>query len=127
MGKVVQGTLECPYHGWRMQGSGQVIHVPALPAFKPPAEHRACAYAARIAYGLIWVALTAHSELPADAAPPVFAAEDDDHLRKLNTGPYEVMTSAPRIVENFLIYRILALCTMAGSARANRPSSSLIR
>jgi phenylpropionate dioxygenase-like ring-hydroxylating dioxygenase large terminal subunit len=33
---------------------------------------------------------------------PLFAAEDDARLRKLNCGPYDVATSAPRIVENFL-------------------------
>ena len=31
-----------------------------------------------------------------------FEAEAGDRLRKLNCGPYDVATSAPRIVENFL-------------------------
>jgi phenylpropionate dioxygenase-like ring-hydroxylating dioxygenase large terminal subunit len=33
---------------------------------------------------------------------PAFAAEHDARLRKTNCGPYEVATSAPRVVENFL-------------------------
>jgi phenylpropionate dioxygenase-like ring-hydroxylating dioxygenase large terminal subunit len=33
---------------------------------------------------------------------PPFDAEADGRLRKLNCGPYDVATSAPRIVENFL-------------------------
>ena len=33
---------------------------------------------------------------------PAFHAEADLQLRKLNCGPYDVATSAPRIVENFL-------------------------
>jgi phenylpropionate dioxygenase-like ring-hydroxylating dioxygenase large terminal subunit len=42
---------------------------------------------------------TAH----APARPlPQFEAEADARLRKLNCGPYDVATSAPRIVENFL-------------------------
>jgi len=42
---------------------------------------------------------TAH----APARPlPRFEAEVDARLRKLNCGPYDVATSAPRIVENFL-------------------------
>ena len=42
---------------------------------------------------------TAH----APARPlPQFEAEADDRLRKLHCGPYDVATSAPRIVENFL-------------------------
>ena len=42
---------------------------------------------------------TAH----APARPlPQFEAEADDRLRKLHCGPYDVATSAPRVVENFL-------------------------
>jgi phenylpropionate dioxygenase-like ring-hydroxylating dioxygenase large terminal subunit len=44
---------------------------------------------------------------PVDVASPAFAlptfeAEADTRLRKINCGPYDVATSAPRIVENFL-------------------------
>ncbi|MFT3804657.1 MAG: aromatic ring-hydroxylating dioxygenase subunit alpha [Burkholderiaceae bacterium] len=102
MGRVVDGTIECPYHGWRMRGDGRCVRVPAVPAFEPPAHHRACAYEAREAYGLVWVALTEPSALDADARVPPFAAESDDRLRKVTSGPYDVTTSAPRIVENFL-------------------------
>jgi phenylpropionate dioxygenase-like ring-hydroxylating dioxygenase large terminal subunit len=49
-------------------------------------------------YGMVWVRLAADGE----AAPPAFAAEDEPRLRKANCGPYDVATSAPRIVENFL-------------------------
>jgi len=91
-------TLECPYHGWRFDAAGQCRQVPALPQFTPPAGHRAHTHAAREAYGLVWVRLDGEDagELPA------FAAEADARLRKLDCGPYEVETSAPRLVENFL-------------------------
>ena len=102
MGRVDGDLLECPYHGWRFDASGRCVAVPALPQFVPPAGHRACTYSARTAYGLIWVALQA--DVPEDAPDllPAFAAEADPDLRKLNCGPYDVATSAPRIVENFL-------------------------
>lgn len=29
-GKVKKGCLECPYHGWRYDGAGQLVEVPAL-------------------------------------------------------------------------------------------------
>jgi len=47
--------------------------------------------------GLVWVQMAA-----GDAVPPAFEAEGDARLRKLHCGPYDVATSAPRIVENFL-------------------------
>lgn len=90
-------VLECPYHGWRFAAGGRSVHVPALPNFVPPATHRAIVHAAREAYGLVWVRLEGES-----SAFPAFAAEHDTRLRKLNCGPYEVETSAPRLVENFL-------------------------
>jgi phenylpropionate dioxygenase-like ring-hydroxylating dioxygenase large terminal subunit len=92
------GQLECPYHGWRFAGSGQVVAVPALPGFTPPPTHRATVFDCTERYGLVWVRLAVDGE----AAPPVFAAEDEPRLRKVNCGPYDVASSAPRIVENFL-------------------------
>lgn len=97
LGRIEDGRLECPYHGWQFGPGGQCLHVPALPAFTPPATHCVQAFEAREAHGLVWVRLQAGApELPA------FAAEADVRLRKLNCGPYTVEASAPRIVENFL-------------------------
>ncbi|NJM42784.1 MAG: aromatic ring-hydroxylating dioxygenase subunit alpha [Brachymonas sp.] len=97
LGRVVEDRVECGYHGWQFATDGRCRFVPALPAFSPPASHCAQVYEAREAYGLIWVRLgQSASEIP------VFAAESDARLRKVNCGPYLVQTSAPRLVENFL-------------------------
>lgn len=100
LGRICNGHLECPYHGWQFDAQGQCAHVPALPQFVPPATHRARTHAAREQYGLVWVCLDAGAAQ--DTAPPTFAAEADVQLRKVNCGPYDVATSAPRIIENFL-------------------------
>lgn len=97
LGRVVQGQLECPYHGWQFAGGGACTRVPALPHFVPPSSHCAATFQVREDYGLVWVRL-----VPGEAELPVFEAESDPHLRKVNCGPYDVATSAPRIVENFL-------------------------
>lgn len=97
LGRVEAGHLECPYHGWQFAGSGQCVHVPALPSFTPPATHRVQAFQAQEACGLLWVRLAA-----GEGDLPFFAAEADARLRKLHCGPYHVEASAPRIVENFL-------------------------
>ena len=108
MGCVRGGQLECPYHGWRFDRVGQVVRVPALPGFVPPSSHHATVFDTVERYGLVWVRLSSGGETapPAFAAsmaePPAFAAEGEPRLRKLNCGPYDVATSAPRIVENFL-------------------------
>lgn len=100
LGCVRGGELECPYHGWRFEGDGRVVAIPALPGFEPPQAHRVAAHAVQEHCGLLWVRLDA---APAeDRGPPVFAAEQDQRLRKVTCGPYDVATSAPRIIENFL-------------------------
>jgi phenylpropionate dioxygenase-like ring-hydroxylating dioxygenase large terminal subunit len=90
-------TLECAYHGWQFDGAGHCALVPALPAFTPPPAHCAKTFAACEAYGLVWVQLDA-----AQTMLPAFAADTDAQLRKIACGPYDVATSAPRVVENFL-------------------------
>lgn len=97
LGRVCDGLLECPYHGWRFEADGPCRHVPALPDFVPAAGQRLKTVGVHEAHGLVWVRLDGKGgELPA------LAAEDDTRLRKLNCGPYDVASSAPRIVENFL-------------------------
>ncbi|NMM76879.1 (2Fe-2S)-binding protein [Rhodococcus sp. SRB_17] len=97
LGRVHDGKLECPYHGWQFAASGQCVHVPALPTFTPSAAHCAHRFEACEAQGLVWVRLEAGT-----AGLPAFEAESDARLRKLNCGPYDVAASAPRIIENFL-------------------------
>lgn len=106
--------LECPYHGWQFAGDAaalqagascaRCVHVPAAPEFVPPAGHSATAFEAREASGLVWVRLAP----PSDAVPeglrdlPRFEPWVNGAWRQLLCGPYEVETSAPRLVENFL-------------------------
>ena len=100
LGRIENGRLECAYHGWQFSPTGQCEHIPALPDFAPPAGQKACAYSTQEAYGLLWVQM---EKSPNEhTALPLFEAEHDERLRKVNCGPYTVNASAPRIVENFL-------------------------
>lgn len=108
LGRVLIGLhgtrLECPYHGWQFGSEGRCQHVPAAPDFVPPASHCAAVFEAREHHGLVWVRLQPPSQVPAPALadPPVFAPGDDPAWRTVVCGPYELNTSAPRLVENFL-------------------------
>ncbi len=97
LGRVCQGQLQCPYHGWIFNGQGACTHVPAMPDFQPGQAQQARPLSVREAYGLLWVCLSSDGH----ELPP-FHAEAQSGLRKLTAGPYVVNTSAPRIVENFL-------------------------
>ena len=105
LGQVCEGALQCPYHGWTFEGTGQCVRVPAMPAFTPSAAQQARAVAVQEAYGLVWLCLQTEvgsAMTTTEQVLPPFAAESNPGLRKVNAGPYEVATSAPRIVENFL-------------------------
>jgi phenylpropionate dioxygenase-like ring-hydroxylating dioxygenase large terminal subunit len=107
--------LECPYHGWQFAGDasarqasagcGRCVHVPAAPTFEPPVTHAATVFEAVERHGLVWVRLAAAGRAPLPPAlsePPVFEPWSDPLWRPVLCGPYEVQTSAPRLVENFL-------------------------
>jgi phenylpropionate dioxygenase-like ring-hydroxylating dioxygenase large terminal subunit len=98
LGRVHDSVLECPYHGWRFAPDGRCVAVPAVPAFQPPAAHAASVWRVRHMHGLLWVGgLAAPGDEP--FAPP---ALDDLPRKRVLCGPFDVATSAPRVVENFL-------------------------
>ncbi len=56
-GRVVDGHLECPYHGWRFDGDGRCALVPALGPDATLARSTAMAPpAVREQHGLVWIA-----------------------------------------------------------------------
>jgi phenylpropionate dioxygenase-like ring-hydroxylating dioxygenase large terminal subunit len=103
IGRVEGGHLACAYHGWRFASDARCVRVPALPGFVPPASAAASAFAVTERYGLVWVCVgsAAHDDPPACEVPP-FPEAEDRRLRKVVCGPYDVASSGPRIVENFL-------------------------
>ena len=111
--------LECPYHGWQFAGDGaaahghhgtpvavgRCVHVPAAPAFESPERHAVPVFEAQERHGLVWVRLERPDLTqvpPSLAQPPAFSPWSDPLWRQVIAGPYEVATSAPRLVENFL-------------------------
>ena len=95
LGRLVQGRLQCPYHGWQFDSSGVCALVPATPGFTPPVSSAVECFGVRQAHGLLWCNLSgqASQALPdLSSLPP----------RRLVYGPFDVATSAPRAVENFL-------------------------
>ena len=97
IGRIDGGEVICAYHGWHFAHTGQCTSIPALPGLKPPASACAKSYAAQEHYGLVWVC----AGTPDQAVLP-FPEYADTRLRKVICGPFDVATSGPRIVENFL-------------------------
>jgi phenylpropionate dioxygenase-like ring-hydroxylating dioxygenase large terminal subunit len=67
-GRVVEGCIECPFHGFRFTGTGACAHIPAMPGKKPTGAMNLASLHAREAHGLIW-AWTGSSPPPEDPIP----------------------------------------------------------
>ena len=97
LGRVASAGLMCPYHGWTYDESGQCVHIPSRPTQGPPLKACATTYRVTERYGLVWVSLGEPEE-----DVPLFAEWDDQSYRHVLGGPYRIVASAPRIIENFL-------------------------
>ncbi len=55
-GRIIQGRLECPFHGFLYDGTGRVLRIPANGInAKVPETMRVKSYATHEDYGLVWI------------------------------------------------------------------------
>lgn len=72
-GKIVDGTLQCPYHGWRFARGGACVAVPGLVGEATHKGREATGYPTVERDGLVWVWCEPDVEpdhQPMDLAPP---------------------------------------------------------
>ena len=63
------GTVQCPYHGWRFNRDGVCTRIPSIgKTTKPPPRARVDAYPVEERYGILFAFL---GDLPADQRPPI--------------------------------------------------------
>jgi len=69
---LAEGSVECPYHGWRFQRDGVCSKIPSLAGHEDlEAEKiRVRSYPVREQDGLIWVYMAARPGTPAQSEPP---------------------------------------------------------
>lgn len=97
-GRVVDGAIECPYHGWRFVAGGACVHIPALGAHAPARSAAAQAPAGvQERYGLVWLAPE-----PPLAPLMAFPEWDDPAFRSGAIVPLRTRASAAQLVDNFL-------------------------
>jgi len=98
VGWVCGETLQCAYHGWRWDGSGRCVEIPAMPGVPIPSRARIDAYEVQEAYGLVWARLEAGwpTRLPPNPA------RDEPAMHVAVGTPYVWPTSCERRVENFV-------------------------
>jgi phenylpropionate dioxygenase-like ring-hydroxylating dioxygenase large terminal subunit len=73
-GKVIDGCVACPYHGWRYAGDGRCTLVPSLESgVKPPARAKVDSYPVQEKYGIVFAFL---GDLPEEERPPLYEIEE---------------------------------------------------
>jgi phenylpropionate dioxygenase-like ring-hydroxylating dioxygenase large terminal subunit len=96
-GRVRDGCIQCPYHGWTYDVSGECVRIPAHPAQKPPGRAHTNVRPVRVAYDLVWTCLGE----PSGDIPP-YPEWGDPTYRSIPSGPYAFKALGPRVIENFL-------------------------
>ncbi|WP_419919229.1 Rieske 2Fe-2S domain-containing protein [Candidatus Poriferisocius sp.] len=97
-GRMVDGCLECPYHGWRFGPGGRCERVPSSPPGTPvpPKAHLATVEVTE-RYGLVWLC----PGRPWGPIPQI-PQETDPEFRRLNTPFQQWAVSATRVTDNFM-------------------------
>jgi phenylpropionate dioxygenase-like ring-hydroxylating dioxygenase large terminal subunit len=72
-GRILDGAVECPYHGWRFKPDGVCSLIPSLVGGETidPKNIRVRAYPTRDQDGLIWVYMASKDETPRSEPPRV--------------------------------------------------------
>ena len=81
-GRIDQGRLRCPYHGWSFDVDGRLARVPGLDGEPPPVAVRALPTAVRLGLVFVWLGASRGDEAGPAAGADEPAAEGPDG------GPY---------------------------------------
>jgi phenylpropionate dioxygenase-like ring-hydroxylating dioxygenase large terminal subunit len=97
-GKVTEGCVVCPYHGWSFGAAGKCVTVPSSGVGRPvpPKAHLTTVHVDE-KYGLVWLC-------PGEPVGTIFAChyEDDPSFRRINSGVDVWQTNALRMSDNFM-------------------------
>lgn len=97
-GRVHNGCIECPYHGWRYSGDGKCAEIPAHPDAHIPKRVRVDSYPVEERYGWIWTFL---GDVPESERPPIpDFPEYGDPGRRAISGTFTWNANYGRVVEN---------------------------
>lgn len=96
-GRIVQGRLMCPYHGFQYDGQGKCRYIPSQPKDhqRIPARLALTPFHTAVRYGLVWVAM----EEPVQPIPE-FPEWDDESFHHFIGFDRTWKASAARFIEN---------------------------
>lgn len=124
-GKIIDGCIQCAYHGWEFNGQGACVVVPQLSDRQNiPASYKVDSFKCAERYGYVWVCLDDDPLLPIPFIP-----EAEDLNNRLIPQCYEVwQCSGLRVMENSFDNAHFSFVHSAsfGSIEQPKPASSEI-
>ena len=101
MGKIVEGSVQCPYHGWRYDGEGRCAHIPTLAKdARIPSRARVDSYPVAERYGVVFAYL---GDLPEQDRPPIMDLKQwGQEGWSVTSLVYDWHASFERVIENGL-------------------------
>lgn len=97
-GRVRNGEVECPYHGWRFAADGHCVAVPGMELEKT-GKPLVQAFSCQLAHGLVWVCLAPDADTPAPTAPAV--TDDVDYFFMTDTVNCTIQQAAENFLDGF--------------------------
>lgn len=98
MGFIEGDNLVCAYHGFRYDGEGQCVCIPAHPGAAIPPKLKLQSYPAEERYGLVWVRLVDDGPRPL----PEFGMWDAPDYLQVLPDSVDIKAAAGRQIEGFL-------------------------
>ncbi|KAA1160211.1 hypothetical protein EU508_10715 [Pseudoalteromonas fuliginea] len=102
IGKVVNGNIQCPFHGWEFNGAGKCAAIPSqCPSKNIPNNAKVNSYHVVESQGIIWI--WGEKTAPSDPNPPHYYFLEEDYgrgMRRVRDIP--IFANAPflSVVEN---------------------------
>ncbi len=98
-GRIVDDTLQCPYHGFRFAGDGRCVEIPSLGpnANIPKKANATAAFGVCERYGLIWLA-------PLEPVRPIIDVPEweDPGFTSWHLDPRRTHVTAALLMDNFI-------------------------
>jgi phenylpropionate dioxygenase-like ring-hydroxylating dioxygenase large terminal subunit len=100
-GKVVDNCVQCPYHGWKYDGSGKCVEIPSMGDKSPPGRAKVDSYPVQEKYGIVFAFL---GDLPEGERPPLAPVVEEGQEGWQFSGPlvFELDAYYERSIENGL-------------------------
>jgi len=95
---VIDGTLQCGYHGWQFNGGGRCVLVPQMPDLVPSKKHDVPRFQCKERYGFVWVCLEEEPLLDI----PFIRHSDDPAYRQVFEYAEDWSANAMVVCENAL-------------------------